>query len=285
MISLKQKLLQPGVIKAPGVYDGMTALLAQQTGFEAGFVSGAGISLARFGSPDLGLVSMSEVATCVSQMRERVELPLIVDIDTGFGNAINTARTVKVLERAGASALQLEDQLMPKRCGHLAGKQVISSEEMVGKIHSALDARQASDTLIIARTDALGVNGFEDAIARGQAYLEAGADMLFIEAPKSLAQIQTIAKLFSNKAPLVHNLVEAVNSPVNDANQLERLNYKIALYPLALLGSAIAAQKRTLTHIYDTGESQCQLLPKENLTEINNTVELSKLLDLMKKYI
>ena len=173
--SLRQRLAQPGLILAPGVYDALSALLVEQAGFEAAYLSGASIAYTRLGRPDIGLVSVSEIANVVENIRERVTLPLIVDADTGFGNALNVVRTVKTFERAGASALQLEDQTLPKRCGHLEGKTLVSTAEMSGKIRAALDARSTDATLIIARTDAVAVEGLEPALDRAERYLEAGA--------------------------------------------------------------------------------------------------------------
>jgi 2-methylisocitrate lyase-like PEP mutase family enzyme len=253
--TLRAALQRGTCLRAPGVYDGLSALLAEQAGFEMAFVSGACISFARHGRPDMGLVSMSEVADCVALMRERVTLPLSVDIDTGFGNALNVQRTVRVFERAGASALQMEDQVMPKRCGHMTGKQVIAADEMVGKIRAALDARHDPDTLLIARTDALGVNGFDDALERAERYLEAGADALFIEAPKTAAQMQRIARQFASRIPLVHNLVEGGGSPVPDAASLETLGYRVALYPAALLHLFVPQAQALLAHIRSHGST------------------------------
>lgn len=254
--TLRRALSERRCLRAPGVYDGLTALLAEQAGFELGFVSGACVAFARHGRPDMGLVSMSEVADTVALLRERVAMPLSVDIDTGFGNALNVQRTVRVFERAGASALQMEDQVMPKRCGHMAGKQVIPAAEMVGKIKAALDARHDPDLLIIARTDALGVNGFDDAIDRAAQYLEAGADALFIEAPKTLEQMQKIAACFANEVPLVHNLVEGGASPVDNATALEQLGYRIALYPAALLHAFVPQAQALLAHIREQGSTK-----------------------------
>jgi 2-methylisocitrate lyase-like PEP mutase family enzyme len=201
----------------------------------------------------VGLVTASEVATTVAILRDRVGLPLVVDIDTGFGNALNVQRTVRDLERAGASALQMEDQVAPKRCGHMTGKAVISRQEMVGKIKAALDARQDDATMIIARTDALAVNGFDDALDRAEHYLLAGADALFIEAPQTHEQMTIIGKRFGARAPLVHNLVEGGNSPVADADALAELNYRIALYPAALLNITTPVAELVLRVIADTG--------------------------------
>lgn len=280
---LRKALTQGRCLRAPGVYDGLTALLAEQAGFEMAFVSGACIAFARHGRPDMGLVSMNEVAETVALMRERVALPLSVDMDTGFGNALNVQRTVRVFERAGASALQVEDQVMPKRCGHMAGKQIIPAAEMVGKIKAALDARQDANTLIIARTDALGVTGFDDALERAEKYLEAGADALFIEAPKTVEQMQRISAQFAKRIPLVHNLVEGGGSPVPDAAALDALGYRIALYPAALLHLFVPQAKALLAHIRQHGSTQghAGLI---DLNQINRVVGAPELLKLSERY-
>lgn len=281
--TLRQALTRGTCLQAPGVYDGLSALLAEQAGFELGFVSGACIAFARHGRPDMGLVSMSEVADTVALLRERVSMPLVVDIDTGFGNALNAQRTVRVLERAGASALQMEDQVSPKRCGHMAGKQVISADEMVGKIKAALDSRANADTMIIARTDALGVNGFDDAMERAEKYCEAGADALFIEAPKTLDQMHTIATTFAKRIPLVHNLVEGGHSPVHDADALHALGYRIALYPAALLHLFVPQAQKLLAHIKEHG-STMDFPGLIDLTQINRVLGAPMLLALSERY-
>ncbi len=230
-MDLKQRIAGPGLVLAPGVYDALSALLAEQAGFEALYLSGAGIAYTRLGRPDIGLVTFSEVANAVANIRERVALPLIVDADTGFGNALNLMRTVKTLERAGASALQIEDQTLPKRCGHLDGKTLVSSAEMSGKIRAALDARANAGTLIIARTDAVAVEGLAPALERAERYLEAGADVLFIEAPRDKEEMRQVLARFAGRAPLLANMVEGGKTPVLAASELERLGYRIAIFP------------------------------------------------------
>lgn len=232
---LRQLLTQPGVVQAPGVYDSLSALLVQQAGFPAAFVSGACLSFAHLGRPDLGLISASEACNAVFTIRDRVELPLIVDIDTGFGNALNVRRTVRDFERAGASALQIEDQVSPKRCGHMAGKDVIDTAEMVDKLKAALDARCDGATLIFARTDAIGVHGLDNALERAEAYVDAGADGLFVEAPPTIDAMKVIAARFAGRIPLVHNLVEGGNSPVDNCASLQELGYKVGLHPASLI--------------------------------------------------
>lgn len=221
------------LLAAPGCYDGFSALLLEQAGFEAAFLSGAALSLARLGRPDVGLVAVDELADAVRAIADRVEIPLIVDIDTGFGNALNTQRTVKMLERAGAAAVQLEDQTFPKRCGHMRGKGVIPLPEMVGKVRAALDAR--SETLLVARTDALGVEGPESAMDRAEAYLEAGADIVFVEGPRTLDETRAVAERFAARVPLVHNLVEGGITAVRTGAELQDLGFAIALHPMLLL--------------------------------------------------
>src|SRR5882724_9771560 len=190
--TLRSRLAQKPIVVTPGVYDPFTALLATQAGFSTLYVSGAAIAYTRLGRPDIGLVGMSEVAETLALIGERVDAHLIVDADTGYGNALNVVRTVRAFERAGADAIQLEDQDFPKRCGHLDGKGLIPADEMIGKIKAALDARQSNETLIIARTDAVAVEGFERAIERAALYQEAGADMLFVEAPKTRDELARV---------------------------------------------------------------------------------------------
>ncbi|HEX8662439.1 MAG TPA: isocitrate lyase/PEP mutase family protein, partial [Beijerinckiaceae bacterium] len=191
-MSLKQRLSRGPAVVAPGVYDALTAALAAAAGFEALYVSGAAIAYTRLGRPDIGLVSMSEVAEVVELIRDRTGAPLVVDADTGYGNALNVQRTVRLLERAGAAAIQLEDQTFPKRCGHLRDKSLVPPAEMAGKVKAAVDARASDETLIVARTDAVAVEGFEAALARARLYAEAGADVLFVEAPRSKDQLAAV---------------------------------------------------------------------------------------------
>lgn len=246
-------------LTVPGCWDGMSALLIEQAGFEAAFLTGGGLAMGRFGRPDLGLVTASEVAETIAVITDRISLPLIVDADTGFGNALNAQRTVRAFERAGASAIQFEDQTFPKRCGHMAGKAVIPAGEMVGKLKAALDAR--SHALVIARTDAIGPEGFDAAMDRADAYLEAGADILFIEGPPEHAQMQTIAERFAARAPLVHNLVEGGVTAVREGAALEALGYAIALHPLCLLGRFTQAAAETLSALKAARTTDGQGLP------------------------
>ena len=225
-MTLKQRLQRPDIVTAPGVYDALSALLVEQAGFEAAYLSGASIAYTRLGRPDIGLLSLDDVASVMRHIRERVALPLIVDADTGFGNALNVMQTVRVLERAGASAIQLEDRAMPKRCGHLDGKTLIPAAEMAGKIRAACDARRDADTLIVARTDAVAVEGMEAALARAERYAEAGADVLFVEALRSRADMGAAIARLGGRAPLLANMVEGGKTPVLSAAELQAIGFR-----------------------------------------------------------
>jgi len=228
--TLRTRLTRKPIVVTPGVYDAFTALAATQAGFATLYVSGAAIAYTRLGRPDIGLVSMSEVAETIALMRDRVDAHLIVDADTGYGNALNVVRTVRTFERAGASAIQLEDQDFPKRCGHLDGKGLIAADEMTGKIKAALDARRSPETLIIARTDAVAVEGFERAIERAALYQEAGADMLFVEAPKTREELARVTKALPG-VPLMANMVEGGKTPTLSAAELETIGFALVIFP------------------------------------------------------
>ena len=229
-VNLRTRLARKPIVVAPGVYDALTAHLAEQAGFSALYVSGAAIAYTRLGRPDIGLVAMSEVADIVAMIRDRVSAHLVVDADTGYGNALNVSRTIRLFERAGANAIQLEDQTFPKRCGHLDNKALIPAEEMVGKIKAALDARHSRETLVIARTDAIAVEGFERAIARAVSYRDAGADILFVEAPKTRVELQRIPPAI-NYVPLMANMVEGGKTPPLAAPDLEAIGFSLVIFP------------------------------------------------------
>ena len=229
--TLRQQLQANDIAVVPGIFDAFGAVLVEQAGFHSTYLSGASIAYTRFGRPDIGLVSMSEVADTLSVIAERTDLRIVVDADTGFGNALNVMRTVRVFEQAGAAGIQLEDQTLPKRCGHLSGKTLVSTGEMVGKIKAALDARRTEDTVIIARTDGIAVEGFEAALDRAERYVEAGADMLFVEAPQSLEQMQTVVQRFGERVPLMANMVEGGRTPQKSADELSELGYSLVIFP------------------------------------------------------
>ena len=245
-MSLRARLKQNGIVLAPGIYDALSGLLAERAGFEALYLSGASIAYTRHGGPDIGLVTMTEVADTLGSIRERVKLPLIVDGDTGFGNALNVMRTVRLFERAGASAIQLEDQTLPKRCGHLDGKTLVPAAEMAGKIKAALDARSSDETLIIARTDAVAVEGLDAALARAELYLEAGADVLFVEALRTKEQMQQGLARIAGRASMLANMVEGGKTPLMSAAELEALGYGIVIFP----GGLVRALTRTATEYF-----------------------------------
>jgi len=244
--SLKARFGRPDIVLAPGVYDALTASLAEAAGFEALYVSGASIAYTHLGRPDIGLVSMAEVAETITMIRDRVAAPLIVDADTGYGNALNMQRTMRLFERAGANALQIEDQSFPKRCGHLSDKGVIPLSEMVGKIKAAADARISAETLIIARTDAIAVEGFDKAIERARAYAEAGADLLFVEAPGSADELSRVTGELGGVVPLMANMVEGGRTPIKSAQALEELGFSLVIFP----GGIVRALARAAQDFY-----------------------------------
>lgn len=243
--SLKARLNE-GVLLAPGVYDALSALIAAQTGFEALYLSGASIAYTRLGRSDIGLTTYPEVEDTVARIAERVSVPIIVDADTGFGNALNVKRTVRGFERAGAAMIQLEDQTFPKRCGHLDGKGVIPAHEMAGKIRAAVDARHDANTLILARTDAIAMEGLEAALDRAEQYLAAGADALFIEALRTTEQMTAACERFATRVPLLANMVEGGKTPVQSAQALADIGFRIVIFP----GGTARAVAHTLQGYY-----------------------------------
>ena len=277
-------LLRDEFILAPGIYDALSGLIAEQSGAKAVYLSGASIAYTRFGRSDIGLVSVSEVYDTLAAITDRIAIPVIVDADTGYGNALNVQRTVRNFERAGARAIQLEDQSFPKRCGHLADKRLVTQSEMVGKIKAALDARQDDNTLIIARTDARAVDGFEAALARGLAFKEAGADILFIEAPQSLEEMQKITATFAADIPLLANMVEGGRTPIRTANDLEQLGYKMAIFP----GGAVRAIALHLQAYYrgllKEGNNEAFSEKMHDFNVLNEVIGTKELLELGKKY-
>ncbi len=275
--SLKQRLAQPGIVLAPGVYDALSALIAEQAGFEALYLSGASIAYTRLGRSDVGLTTYPEVADTLARITERVSLPVIVDADTGFGNALNVMRTVKGFERAGAAMIQLEDQTFPKRCGHLDGKAVVTVQEMVGKLKAALDARTNEDTLILARTDAVAVEGLEAALERAEAYLACGVDALFIEALRTPEQMDAACQQFRGRTPLLANMVEGGKTPVQSATELQARGFGIAIFP----GGTARAVAHTLKGYYaslhqhqTTAPWSDRMLDFEGLNEVIGTAQL-----------
>lgn len=231
-------------VLVPGAFNALSAKVVEDLGFEAIYVTGAGVTNMWFGLPDQGFMGLSEIADHTARIRDAVNLPLIVDADTGFGNALNVRHTVRVLERAGADCIQLEDQVAPKRCGHFSGKEVISTEEAVSKIKAAVDARRDPDLLIMARTDACATQGFEAAIERAQRFAEAGADLLFVEAVTTPEEIRALPQRLST--PQLMNMVIGGKTPITDADELRRMGYGIVLYANAALQGAVAGMQKAL---------------------------------------
>ncbi|HEY8452733.1 MAG: isocitrate lyase/PEP mutase family protein [Micromonosporaceae bacterium] len=248
LISVGDPLLLPGAPNA------LTARIIEEVGYEAVYLSGAGITNTYLGAPDIGLLTMSELVAHVAAVRDAVSIPIVVDADTGFGNALNVQRTVRALERAGANALQMEDQVFPKRCGHFSGKSVIGAEEMVGKIKAALDARDSEDTLIIARTDTGAVLGFEEAYRRAAMYREAGADCVFVEAPPSREILAEIPRRVPG--PHVANMVEGGMTPILSREELGAMGYSIILYANTAMRAAMKAMIEALTVLRNEGSSK-----------------------------
>lgn len=277
-----QKLLQePGSFILPGAYDAMSAKLIEENGFKAIYATGAGISNAQLGWADVGLTSMKEVVDIVTRMADVTNIPIVVDADTGFGNAINVMRTVKEFERAGAAAIQMEDQVSPKKCGHFSGKDVISKEEMVYKIKAALDSRVDERLAIIARTDALAVNGIEDALDRAHAYTEAGADVIFIEAPTTFDQLKQITNSLQG-IPQIINLVEGGKTPLVSLEEAGELGFKIMLCANTVLRSAIKGITEALKVLKETGSQEnlldliCTWEERQTLFKLNQIKEWEK---------
>jgi 2-methylisocitrate lyase-like PEP mutase family enzyme len=241
---LRDLMEQPGLLEVPGVYDGLSARLVERAGFPAAYVTGFGAAASRLGVPDTGLVSFKEMADHVTALVDAVSIPLLADADTGYGNPLNVHRTTRAYARAGAAAIQIEDQAWPKRCGHTAGKEVLALPEAVGKVRAAVDARAERDIVVIARTDARAVLGFDAALERCQAFADAGADVVFLEAPESREELRRVARAID--VPLLVNLLEGGKTPLLPRAELEALGYKIAIRPLTLLFAAAHAVQEHL---------------------------------------
>ena len=248
---LRELLRERKAVLLPGAANALAARVIEDLGFQAIYVTGAGVTNTFLGMPDIGLITLTELASHVSAMRDVVALPLIVDADTGFGNPINVGRTIQVLERSGANAIQLEDQDFPKKCGHFSGKSVIPRAEMVQKIHAAVDARNDPDLVIMARTDAIAVNGFDDAMERAAAYIEAGADMTFVEAPRAKEQIAEIPKRLA--VPQLINIVAGGLTPMIPLAELEQMGFSMVLYANAALQASLAGMQKVLGHLKARG--------------------------------
>ena len=247
---LRQMLDEPEIIVLPGAYDALTARLAERAGFSAVFTTGFGFAATVLGAPDMGLLTMSETMDRVRHIVRAVDIPLIADMDTGYGNALNVVRTVRECVALGVAGIILEDQEWPKKCGHFEGKRVIPAEEQAAKLRAAVDARGDDDLVIIGRTDALQPLGLEEAIRRGRLYREAGADVVFVEAPRSVDELREVARAIPD-APLFANMIEGGKTPLLSSAELQELGYKVVVYPLSALFSATKAVEETYRALYE----------------------------------
>ena len=279
-----KSIIKTETLLAPGIYDALSGLIAEQSGAKAVYLSGASIAYTRFGRSDVGLVSVSEVHDTLAAATDRIKIPIIVDADTGFGNALNVQRTIRNFERAGAAAIQIEDQSFPKRCGHLDGKVLIKKDEMVGKVKAAVDSRKTSDTLIIARTDARAVEGLQEAIDRAHAYHEAGADVLFIEAPRSVDELKLIRKSFDLNIPLLANMVEGGKTPVKTANDLKSLGFNIVIFPGGAVRAATFQLQEYYAGLLENGSNSEFSKRMHDFDSLNAVIGTPELLSIGKKY-
>jgi methylisocitrate lyase len=282
MKNLKSMLKANKPLVIPGVYDAIGAKIAEKVGFEAMFQTGYGTSATLFGMPDYGFIGATETLDNARRICRAVSVPVIVDSDTGYGNALSVWKLVRELESAGASGIFLEDQRWPKRCGHMQGKEVITQEEYTEKLGAAIDARQSKDFIIVARTDARATEGLENAIERGLQNKKTGADAIFIEAPRSLEEMKIIGKAIN--APLVANMIEGGATPISSAETLHKLGYKIILYPLSVLFANTFATMNILKELKKTGTTTKFKQKVVNFDQFNELVELPKFQKLEKKY-
>ncbi len=280
---LRARLDRRPVLVAPGVIDPLTAQLAVNAGFEAVYLTGAGIAYTRLGMPDVGLTTMTEVTEVIARIADKVYLPLIVDGDTGFGNAITVQRTIRFFERAGAAAIQIEDQTFPKRCGHLRGKDVVPAEEMTGKIKAAVDARQ-NGMLIIGRTDAGAVEGFERAFERAERHAEAGADIIFVEAPRTREELASVPAKLGNIRPLMANMVEGGRTPMTPVKDLETMGYSLVVFSAGVVRAMARSASRFYAALRDDGTSDAVRDEMYSFDELAEIVGTSDLLEAGRKY-
>jgi len=280
---LRKILQEPEILVAPGAHNAFTARIIEQTGFRAVYLTGSGASMDLLGMPDLGFLTMTEMVAHASNIVQATRLPVIADADTGYGNALNVMRTIREYERAGAAGVHIEDQVAPKRCGHFAGKEVISREEMIGKIKAALDARRDPGFLIIARTDARAVLGLKEAIERGKAYQKAGADMIFVDAPESVEELRLIPR--SIPAPLMVNMSEGGKTPLIGARELQEMGYRLVIYPRSAAGAAAKAIQELLAALKKEGTTKNYLDRIVSFEGRNQITGLADYQELEKKYL
>jgi 2,3-dimethylmalate lyase len=281
--SLREQLEDKNkIIVLPGVFDALSAKIAEHVGFEAMFQTGYGSAASLLGMPDFGLLNSGETVDNAMRIIRAVDVPVLVDADTGYGNPLNVWRLVRDLESLGAAGIFLEDQVWPKRCGHMAGKDVIAKEEYMPKLKAALEARHSKDFIIVARTDARAPIGLEEAIERGKAYRKAGADVIFVEAPRSVEELRTVAKEID--APLVANMIEDGVTPNLSATELVKIGYRIAVFPLSAIYSATFAMRQVLTELKNSGTTKQSRNLMVTFKDFNQFMDLDHFRDLEKRY-
>lgn len=280
---LRARLAEDEILVLPGTPDAITARIIEESGFDAVYVTGAGFANASFGSPDVGLVTLSEVVTHVGRITDVIDIPVVVDADTGYGGVLNVHRAVRQLEHAGAAAIQLEDQITPKRCGHFDGKAVVPTEEMLQKLAAATAARADDDLVIIARTDARQTGGFDDAVARARAYRAAGADMIFVEAPQSVDELARLPELID--APLVANMVEGGKTPLLDAGELQEMGYRAVLFANTALRVAAKAVGAAMRDLRASGSTKPLLPDMVTWDERQRLIRLPEMQDLEARFL
>ena len=273
---LRQLLREPGIIAAPGAYDCLTAKIIEREGFPAVYMTGSGTSVSQIGLPDLGMTTLTEMLTNAANIAATVDVPVIADADTGYGGILNVYRTVRQYERTGVAGIHIEDQEFPKRCGHLDDKKVVETDEMVLKIRAAVEARTDDDFVIIARTDAVAVTGMDDALARGERYVEAGADVLFVEALRTMEQVERVTRTFD--VPLLFNFVEKGKSPMIPVPELERLGFKIVIFPNTAKGTVCKVVTEVMRDLKEKGTTEGHLDNIVSVVELFETVGLSEML-------
>ncbi|UWG97890.1 isocitrate lyase/PEP mutase family protein [Dehalobacter sp. DCM] len=280
---LRKLLAEKEILIAPGAHDALTAKIIEKAGFNVVYMTGYGQAASHLGTADVGLMTMTEMLSRANNFASAVTIPVIADGDTGFGNAVNVMRTVQQYERAGVAAIQLEDQVAPKKCGHMIGRQVIPMDEMVGKIKAAVTARDNPDFVIIARTDARTIHGIDEAVRRGKAYEEAGADIIFIESPESVDEMKQITSEF--KVPVLANMVEGGRTPLLTAKELEQLGYDIVIFPTASTYMVAQAMKRLMDELMKTGTTANLMNEMIPFTEFNDLIGLTKIRELEAEYV
>jgi carboxyvinyl-carboxyphosphonate phosphorylmutase len=278
---LRERLKEDRILIAPGAHDVLTAKIIEKVGFEAVYMTGYGTSASMLGKPDVGLLTLTEMARRASNIVEAVNIPVIADADTGYGNAVNVMRTVREYEKAGVACIQIEDQVAPKKCGHMLGREIISAEEMVGKIKAACDARK-NDTLIMARTDARTNYGIEEAIERGKLYEEAGADILFIESVETIEEMKMVTSSFN--VPVLANMLEHGRTPLLSKDELEEIGYDLAIFCVSSTYVAAKAIMDLMIHLKETGGTKDYLDKMITFEEFNKLIGLPEIRELERKY-